>query len=422
MDKIKSVIFKEYGILILIIILALFVRFYNFTNRITFGPEQAISLLVSGDYINEKFSLLGLPSTQRTTSFGHIIFYPPVFNYSLVPLLLVFNYDPVLITAFFAVLNLATGILLYLLTARILNKTIATFAVILFLFNDYMINHSLFIWSVNYLPILNLGILYLLTRIYLKKSGNLTALFIGLLASLSLGVEYIYLFTGVLVSILLFCLSKNHLKSFLLFLTGGIIGLLPTILFDLTHDFYHTKTLWQYLLDTLSNPGQSKITYYHFLHFWPLLAILGGVILYQIYKRAAIVSLIILTGILALNFSSPRISFTTPTGMYPGLNYPKLDESARLISADNPQNFNVVMTFDFDARAHPLRYLLKYKYGFVHNGVEDYPKSGNLYVLTDRDYQVLDTSLWEITSFNPETAQTLGIIDNFAIVKLTKSN
>ncbi len=110
-----SNLYKSYSVIILILILATVIRFYNFSERITFGPEQAISLLVSADYINEKFSLLGLPSTQRTTSHGHIIYYPPVFNYSLIPLLLLLNYDSALITTYFAFLNIITGFILYII-------------------------------------------------------------------------------------------------------------------------------------------------------------------------------------------------------------------------------------------------------------------------------------------------------------------
>lgn len=422
MSKTISNFLKSNIILLIILLLASFVRFYDFPNRITFGPEQAMSLLVSGDYINEKFSLLGLPSTQRTTSLGHIIYYPPLFNYSLIPLLVIFNYDPVYITGGFAVLNLATGLLLYFVTKKIFNEKIAHFTTALFLFNDYMINHSLFIWSVNYLPILNLVILFLLTRMYLKKSKNYYPFVIGLLGSFSLGVEYIYLLIGALVFFLTLFFAKNRLRSFLLFFAGGILGLLPTIIFDLTHQFYHTKTLWQYLLDTVLNPGQSKITYYHFLQFWPLLAVLGGIILYQIYKQSRIASLVLLFSIIVINLLSPRVSFFSPTGMYEDLNYPKLDEAAKLIAADNPKNFNVVMTFDFDSRAHPLRYLLKYRYGHLAQGVEEYPRSESLYVLTTRDYPVLNTSLWEISSFGANNNQALGFFDNFAVYKLTQTD
>ena len=248
---------------LLILLLATIVRFYNFPDRVNFGPEQAISLIVSADYVNEKFSLLGLPNVQRTTSMGHILYSPSPFNFSLVPLLITLNYDPVLITAFFAILNLITGIVLYLFVKKILNKTIALFSVTIFLCNDYMIHHSTFIWIVNYLPLISLLIGLMIYKLY-KNKNSLTATFIiGFLSSISVGLEYFFLFTAVFLFFLVIFLSQKKLVALILFIIGAILGNLPTIIFDLSHNFYHLNTLWQYSLDTLTNPGQSKISYYH---------------------------------------------------------------------------------------------------------------------------------------------------------------
>ncbi len=409
--------------LLLIVLLAVIVRFYNFENRITFGPEQAISLLVSGDYINEKFSLLGLPSTQRTTSFGHIIYYPPIFNYSLIPFLIIFNYSVVLITGYFAFLNIATGLVLYIVSKKILNQKAALFSSALFLFNSYMINHSMFIWSVNYLPILNVLLVYLLFKMYKKISSRINIFIVGFLSSLSLGVEYIYIFTGVFILFLTIYFSKNKLTAFFLFLSGAATGILPTIIFDLTHDFYHLKSLWQYFLDTVSNPSQSNIAYYQFLQFWPILALLAGFLLFRIYKRNKILSIGILALYVFYNLMSPLVSFSDPVGMYKGLNYFKVNQAAELVTQDKPESFNVVMTFDFDSRAHPLRYLLKYNHNFSAGGVEDYPNSKNLYVFTTKDYPISKTGLWEVASFKAVKVQLLGEIgNNFVLYKLTKTN
>ena len=120
--------------IILIIIFALFVRFYNFADRVTFGSEQARSLIVSGRYIKEKPSLLG-QEYFRVTSSGHKLFSGSLFSYSLVPLQLIFNYKPIPITAYFAFLSVFTGLLLFLLTKKVLNFSVAIFSLIIFLFN-----------------------------------------------------------------------------------------------------------------------------------------------------------------------------------------------------------------------------------------------------------------------------------------------
>lgn len=97
---------------IVVIALATWLRFTNFYHRILFGPEQALSLIVSSEQI-EHFTLLGLPNLQRVTSNGHILYSGSLFNYSLIPFLLV-SKSAVPPTMFFAVVIVGTGILLWL--------------------------------------------------------------------------------------------------------------------------------------------------------------------------------------------------------------------------------------------------------------------------------------------------------------------
>ena len=126
-------------VVITIVLLALAVRFYNFSNRIDFSAEQGISLTTSAQYLKQ-FSFLGLQNIQRITSSGHHLYSGAWFGYTLTPLILIFNYDPVLITACFALLNVATGLFLLWLTKNKYGFLPAIFALILFLFNSTMSN------------------------------------------------------------------------------------------------------------------------------------------------------------------------------------------------------------------------------------------------------------------------------------------
>ena len=173
----KNYLTKTNLLLILIFIVATGVRFYNFSNRVTFWSEQARSLIVSANYIKVKPSLLG-QEYFRQDSNSHIIYSGALFNYSLVPLLIVSNYDPVRITAFFAVLNLVTGLVLYLVVKKIFGDKIAIISTILFLFNDFMIYHSLFIWNYNYLPIVGILTLFFSWR-YICERNELDIFLIG---------------------------------------------------------------------------------------------------------------------------------------------------------------------------------------------------------------------------------------------------
>ncbi len=411
---------KTFLLLALIIIFALGVRFYNFNNRINFGPEQAISLITSGEYIQEKFSLLGIRNLQRVTSQGHVIFSGALFTYTLVPLQLIFNFDPLPITGYFAVLNILTGLALFFAALKIFNLKIAFFSTVLFLFNDFMINHSLFIWIVNYLPILNIGIVYLLYK-HKEKEKTFYVFLIGLLVGISFGLEYIYLFTAVLVFGILLWISKKRISITLFFLIGAALGNFPMLLFDFKHDYYHLRVLWQYFLDTIGNPVQSLISYYHFLHFWPLFALFGGLVISFIYKKNKFLALFLIALYISLNLISPRISFNEAIGMSKDLKYPTVEATAKVIAGDKPEKFNVAALLDFDSRAHPLRYLLKYRYGLNPMGIEEYPESETLYVLTKSDYDIIASKTWEIDSFRPFSLDILKAIDKqYTVYKLTK--
>lgn len=422
MNKQVSIFLKNYWILILIFSLASLVRFYNFPDRITFGPEQAISLLVSGDYINEKFSLLGLPNVQRTTSLGYILYSPSLFNYSLVPIMMLFNYNPTLITSYFTFLNLFTGVALFIVVRKIFNVKIALFSTTIFLFNDLMVFHSMFIWIVNYLPLTSIITVYLYYKFYKARKSRILPFLIGLLLSISFGLEYIFFFTALFLFGILIYLAHKRVKAFLFFISGAVLGNLSTIIFDLTHDFYHLRTLWQYFIDTLFNPSQSLISYYHFFQFWPVFAVALGYLLSKIYRISKMFSVGLLVLYIAWNLLSANVSFVRPTGMFQGLNISRIERAAKIIANDHPKDFNVVMTFDFDSRAHPLRYLIKYIYGYKALGVEDYPNAKNLYIFTTEDYPVLNSGLWEIASFQGEKSEILGRIDNFVVYKLSKGN
>src|SRR3989344_7381461 len=126
--------------IILIFFAGFLVRFYNYPQRINFSAEQGLALGVSADYIKEKFTLLGQRTFLRTTSKGHILFSGPLYNYSLVPLQIIFNYDPFPITIVYTFLNVFTAVVLFLLVKKVINPIVAFYSLILFMFSSEMVS------------------------------------------------------------------------------------------------------------------------------------------------------------------------------------------------------------------------------------------------------------------------------------------
>lgn len=402
---------KSNLLIIAIFLFATLVRFYNFPNRVTFWSEQARSLIVSANYLKVP-SLLG-QEYFRIDSNGHKLFSGAVFNYSLVPLLLISKNNPVIITVFFALLNLFTGLVLYRVVNKLFDRKLAILSTALFLFNDFMIYHSLFIWNYNYLPLVGILILYLLY----KKKYFWTGLLNGI------GISLQFLFVPLTVLVFLYCIWKSNKKllNSILFIVGTVIGNLPMIIFDLRHNFYHTRTLWQFLIDTLRGVSDAGFSYYYLLPFWPIFSIGIGFLLLKVFKLNKTLSLGLGILYLYFNLTSSRISFTEPTGMPKGLLTSDIDEVSQVIANDTSGEFNVAEVLDFDKRAYVLRYYLQFKDKKNPQGVADYPSAKVLYVLSEKDYNFSKSDVWEIKSGGLTKINKLTDTGNgYAIYRLEK--
>ena len=404
---------KNYLILFSILILAAFVRFYKFSDKVVYGPEQGISLISAVSNL-EKPSLLGIPYLLRQTSEGLRIFTSPVFGYTLVPLIWSTNYDPIKITIFFSLLNIFTGILIFLFVKKILNKEAAIFSGIIFLFNSKMIYHSMFIWTSNYMPLV--GILSLIFLYMLSKSKKVIYVFLlGLLSGIGFGLQYFYVFGVALIFLLIFYFSKRRLADTIAYVFGFLAGELPTVVFDLKHNFYHLRTLTSYFVEILQNSGESQIAYYHYLAFYPLAAILFGVIIWLLFRKNKPLALLILALYLMFNFK-------ILSGMPDGLKAKDILTSAKVISSENPKNFNVTILGNFDNRGYTLRYPLENIYQVKVDPVENYADTQTIYVLARKDYNFNIPDIWEIRTFVPFNVIEVESINNiWALYKLVKS-
>lgn len=415
----KKLLNKNNLIFIVIIVIALILRFYNFSDRVVFWSEQARSLVVSGNYINEKFSLLG-QEYFRVDSNSHRLFSGAVFNYSLVPLLLITNYDPILITGFFALLNVFTGIVIYLVVKKVFDSKLALLSMFFFLFNSFMIYHSLFIWNYNYLPIVGICIVYLLWSYFKDRSFRKTFL-LGVLSGLGVSIQYLFIPFGIMVFLAIFFRSKNKLKDIVAFVLGTSLGNLPMVLFDLRHNFYHLRTLWQYALDTINGISDAGFSYYYLLPLWPVFSIFGAYLLYGILKLKTVLIMVVVIIYLYFNLTSSKVSFVSPLGMPEGLVVRDVGKASQIITSDINGDFNVAEVLDFDKRAYVLRYYLIFKYGKKPLSEIDYENDNTLYVLAQNNYNFEKSNVWEITAGGNRKVELLeNVGQGYGVYKLTK--
>jgi len=406
-------------ILIAIFLLAVLVRFYNFPNRVTFWSEQARSLVVSANYLKTP-SLLGQSYFVRQDSNSHTFYAGALFNYSLVPLLLISGYDPIVITVFFTFLNLFTGWVIYFVVKKIFSKNVAIISCALFLFNDWMIYHSLFIWIYNPLPLLGILTLYYIWK-YFKK-GKISSIFIlGLLGGLGVSLQFLFLSIALAVFIILVIRSNKKVTDALFYSLGVILGNLPMVIFELRHNFYESRTLVQFFLDTLMGKSNAAIAYYYFLPFWPIFAIAGAFLITVLWKKLKILCVLIVSLYFFLNLTSPRINWNAPTGMPIGMTTKDIDNASKAVAIDAEGDFNVAEVLDFDKQAYTLRYLVEYKYGKKPLDVVSYQNLNLLYVLAQTDYDFKRSNVWEINAGGPYNIEPLsGVGEPYTLYRLDK--
>jgi hypothetical protein len=409
-------------LLIIIFGTAFLVRFYNYENRITFGPEQAMSLITSGRMITEKFTLLGNQNLLRETSSGHSLFAGAIFNYSLIPLQIIFNFEALPITSYFTLLNLLSALILYFVTKKIFGEKVAIFTIVLFLFNAISVYHSMFIWNQNYAFLLGALTIYYLYLLKMKVKIKYF-LILGLLSGIGYTFQDVFIFSAFFVLFIALVFAKNKkILNTVIFSFGMITPNLPAIVFDLRHDFYHLKTSFQFLVDTLSgNANDTSLSYYHFLYLLPVAVLVGGLITEKVFTRSRILGGGILITYLYFNLNSSWINYKAPTGMPSELTLKNINRAAEIIAKEEFSDYNIAVLVDFDTRGHILRYPLEFKYKLKPLGVIEYPQSSRLYILSEYNYDFEDSSVWELSTFPRNKAELLSeVSDNYSVFIIEK--
>lgn len=416
--KAKKNDWHHWSILLFILLAGIFLRFFNFSQRIIFGPEQAISLTTSAQYIKDGLSLLG-QSYFHHTSTGLTMFYGPQFNYMLLPFLPLFNYQPVPVTVLFAILNLFTALVIYFLTEKLTDKKTALLAFFFFIFNATMINYSLFIWGLHFFALFGFLSFYFCIRFPELKKPLLVSFFLGFTSALGISFEYPYAVYALITLIVIFLRSKKKWANFLSFILGGLVGGSPMILFDLRNNFYTLKVLYYYFIDQTVNTTHT-IDPFHFLPLWGIACFLLAYLLQRYLKDKKAILSLALAAYLFFNLTSQQVDLRQPTGMPAGVNIHTYHQVAQTITADQPPDkFNLAVLLDFDTLGRPLRYLLTYVYHQSPQDFATYQDLDALYVFARQDYDINQPQVWELKTYLPYQTEILAEYPQHYLYKLT---
>ena len=244
-------------ILITVILLGIFLRFYRFEGFVTFlGDQGRDAIIVKRIITLEHFPAIGAP-----TSIGQV-YLGPFYYYFIAPWLLLFNNQPVGLAfgvAFFSSLYLLIN---YFIVKELFNKKTALVSTVFLSFSYVLIDFSRFSWNPNLLPLFTLLTVYFVMKSLKTNKWYFFALS-GAFISFSIQLHYLALFLclPILIIYLIYLLKNKEkfIRKFIYLLIcsfSSIFFTSPLIIFDLRHQFLNSKNF----ISLFQSSGTSLIT------------------------------------------------------------------------------------------------------------------------------------------------------------------
>lgn len=227
--------FKKNKIIIFIIFLAAFLRLYRLGENFGFEGELGDNLLAVKDAIFQRqIPLLGPPTSHPWLYFG------PLYYWLLIPLTIVFNFNPLVI----AYVGVAAGILVVILNFAVIGKIFsqkaAFFSSFLLAISFLFVGFSrggrfMFLVTVFFYPLM-----WLLYQVWRKKRRSLFCL------GLVLGIMLNFHLTSLILAPVIFMIfwKRRRLiekKGLFLVSLGFLLPNLPFLIYDISHRLEMTR-------------------------------------------------------------------------------------------------------------------------------------------------------------------------------------
>lgn len=244
MKNIKKYFTLENIFLLIILVIAIYLRFYNLENTFMFQGDQGRDALIVSNIFKEKDPVFIGP----VTSIGNM-YLGPFYYYFMLPFLYLSYPNPIGPVYAVATLSVITVALIYFISKKVFNQQIAVLATIFFALSHIVVNHARFSWNPNPAPFFSLLMFYF-SYLAVKKDSRYWLL-VSLMFSILVQLHYVTLLSlaGAGIFFLLNLKnkkkknSKNLYKHTILSILIFLLSLTPLFLFDYKHDWRNAQAL-----------------------------------------------------------------------------------------------------------------------------------------------------------------------------------
>jgi hypothetical protein len=237
-------------LLISILILFVFLRFWNIENRIGFDWDQERDAMVAYDMIvKHKPTLIG-PRVVGPEGF----FLGPYFNYIITPFYLIGNLNPVVsIILFLIFINLLFFYLVWKLLPQVYERYVVIILLLFWSINPYLITFETSPWNPIMISVGVIWLIYILKKIY-EDNETRDWILLGLNLGIFFHFHFQYIFI-MLFSVVFILISriKLKLKNIVYTKLCFLVTFLPLLFFDLRHDFLNSKKFIEFFFVNKSN-------------------------------------------------------------------------------------------------------------------------------------------------------------------------
>lgn len=240
-------------ILLLILLIAFFMRFYNINSWLFFGMDQEYEAFIVKNILTGKhFPLIGVNASDTGIYLGPIFIYIAAIPY------LIFRGNPLGGALTASSLGVITTFALYKLGKVWFSEKVGLLASFFWAISFLSLLYDRQFWNPTPISFLMIIILYSISQIHKGKDKFLILLAVSIGLALQSHLQSVIILPIIILYLFLF--RKKYSRKYLyLFLLILLIFQLPLILFDIRHNFINTKAITNLLFSFFgfSHPTQS---------------------------------------------------------------------------------------------------------------------------------------------------------------------
>lgn len=241
--------FKKFWPIILILILASFLRLYRIQATMTFLEDEGRDMLIVKRMLDTKRPVLIGPQTSTGN-----MYLGPLYYYLITPALVLSNMQPIGPAIFIALSGILTVYLLYTLLRSWFGEKSALISTFLYATLPAIVSFSRNSWNPNLVPFATVLSLLFLNQLIFKKSTSKYSHWLGLGAVFGLLIQLHYMvivFIAWELLLVIVAYLKDLKKLFFglsLSLIGFLIVMSPFIIFEFRNNFVNTQALTRFVL------------------------------------------------------------------------------------------------------------------------------------------------------------------------------